>query len=134
MCDLRRADLFEQTLIILRLDEDGDARVVLGGGAHERRPPDVDHLHRLGQRRPVRDGLLEGIEIDHNQVEGLDRGLRQVARVVVPRLVGQNAAENPRVKRLDAPAEDLGEAQPHARRPRRKPGLGDHVQLHGQRL
>src|SRR5262249_34505900 len=105
-----RAELRQQALVVFRLDGDRHATVVLGGGADERRPADVDHLDGLGRTGAALDGLLDGVEVDDDEVERLDRRPGEVARVVLAGVVGENAAEDLRVERLDPAAQDLREA------------------------
>jgi hypothetical protein len=57
--------------VVRGVDHDGDARVVLRGGAHHRRAADVNLLDQLvvaRARAPQR--LLEGVEVDHHEVDG----------------------------------------------------------------
>ena len=56
--------------IVLRIDHDRHGSVVLGGGPDHRRPADVDVLDALGIGRALRHGRLEGVEIDHEQIDG----------------------------------------------------------------
>ena len=82
--------------------------MVLGRGADHRRPADVDVLDRdLGLDLVAGDGLLEGVEVDADQVDRLDPlalQRRHVLGVVAPR---QQRRVQPRVQRLDPAAEDL---------------------------
>ena len=92
----------------LRLDDDGDALVVLGGGADHRRAADVDVLDRdVVLDLVAGDRLLERVEVDADQVDRLDplalEG-RHVLGVVAPR---QQRRVQPRVQGLDPAAEDL---------------------------
>ena len=106
----RRTDLGEEILVVLGLDGNGHAGVVLRGRADQRGPPDIDHLDRLGGTRSAGDRLLERIEVHDDEIEGFDRGLRQVARVVIPRVVREYTAEDLGMKRLDAASQDLRKA------------------------
>ena len=57
---------------------DRDAAVVLRGGARHRGPADVDLLDALHGRRPGRDGLLERVQVGHEQLERRDPEFRQL--------------------------------------------------------
>jgi hypothetical protein len=85
--------------------------VVLGRGPDHGRTADVDHLDDLGTALSRGHGLFEGIQVDYDEVDGFDRRLGEVARVIVPRVVGEHASENLGVQGLDPPAEDLGESR-----------------------
>ena len=92
----------------LRFDDHGDALVVLRRGADHRRPADVDVLDRHVVRDFVAgDGLLEGVEVDADDVDRLDPlalQRRHVLGVAAPR---QQRRVQPRVQRLHPAAEDL---------------------------
>jgi hypothetical protein len=82
--------------------------VVLRRGADHRRPADVDVLDRgLLVDVIAGDGLLEGVEVDRDQVDRLDPlgGQRvHMGGVVAPR---QERRVEARVQRLHPPVEDL---------------------------
>ena len=68
--------------IVGGLGDDGDAGVVLGAGADQRRAADVDSSRcswRSRRRSPT--VCLEGIEIDHEQIDRRDRVLFERALV-----------------------------------------------------
>jgi hypothetical protein len=92
------------------VDDDGDARVVLGGCADHRRATDVDLLDDLVAAGAGRDGLAERVEVAHDEVEGLDAELVELAHVVGQAAVGEDAGVHLRVQRLDPAVEALGEA------------------------
>ncbi len=92
----------------LGFDDDGDALVVLRRGADHRRPADVDVLDRdlVGDFVPG-DSLLEGVEVDADEVDRLDPlalQRRHVLGVAAPR---QERRVQPRVQGLHPAAEDL---------------------------
>ncbi len=93
-----------------RVDHHGHARVVLRGRADHRRPADVDLLDDLvgtgarGHRRGER------VEVDRDQLEGLDAELGELGEVVGLAGVGQDPGVHPRVQGLDPALEALGEA------------------------
>ncbi len=100
--------LGQHRVVGLWLDHDRDPGVVLGGGADHRRAADVDVLDRdLGLDLVPGYGLLEGIEVDADQVDRLDRlafERSHVLRVLAPR---QQRRVQARVQRLHPAAEDL---------------------------
>ena len=74
--------LGQHARVVLRLDHDRDGGVVLGGGADHGRAADVDVLDALVVGCALRDGRLERVEIDHQQVDGGD-AVRARRRVVL---------------------------------------------------
>src|SRR5699024_7162943 len=73
-----------------------------GGAAH------VDLLDDLVEAAARGDGLAEGVEVDHDQVEGGDLVRLQLLPVVGEALVGEDAAVDARVEGLDPAVEHLG--------------------------
>ena len=67
-----RFDLCEDRRIVKRADDDRHGLEILGPSAHQGGATDVDLLDGLVARRPPGDGLLEGVEVHHHEVEGLD--------------------------------------------------------------
>ncbi len=103
-------DGLEDGAVIGGVDDDGHPGVVLRGGAHHRRPADVDVLDdQLVAGVGLRHRLLEGVEVDDHQIDGgaADRAEGLAVGVAVAH---QDPAVHPRVQRLDAPVHDLGEA------------------------
>ncbi len=85
-----------------------DVREVLRRRAQHRRSADVDHLDGVLLANAVaRHDLREGIEVHAHQIERPDRVLVQCGHVVVPVSSGEDARMDPRVQRLDPPAEHL---------------------------
>ena len=106
-----RAQLGEHGLVVGGVDDDGRERAVLGGGADHRGPADVDVLDRLGRRGVgAGDGALEGVEVDADEVDGLDRVLGGGAQVLVVVAQREQAGVEAGVQRLHAPVHHLGEA------------------------
>jgi hypothetical protein len=102
-------ELVHQRAIVGRIHDHGDGRVVLRCGAQHRRPADVDVLDRLLVAAiRARDGLRKRVEIDDEQVDGLDAVFAHHPFVDSP--TAEEAAVDPRVQRLDTPAHDLREA------------------------
>ena len=104
-----RVELAEHLRVVGRIDDHGHRFMILGRGAHHRRAADVDVLDgiRVGAVG-FGDGLREGIEIHHQQVDGRDVVLRHDG--VVDAAAAQQAAMHARVQRLDAAVHDLGKA------------------------
>ena len=61
--------LIEHAQVIGRIDDDGDARMVLGAGADQRRAADVDVLDASGEIRAAHRRALERIEIDGEKID-----------------------------------------------------------------
>jgi hypothetical protein len=65
--------LFDQRGIVGHAGHDGHVFKVLGRGAHHRRAADVDVFDEMAEGDAgLGGGLLEGVEIDHHHVDGLD--------------------------------------------------------------
>ena len=84
-------------------------REVLRRAAQHRRAADVDHLDglRLGDALLSRD-LLEGIEVDADEVERLDVLLLERCEIVVAVAAREDRRVDARMQRLHAAAEHLG--------------------------
>ena len=96
--------------IVGRIHHDRYPRVILGRRPDHRGPAHVDHLDDLGPALAGRDGLLEGIQVDDHQVEGLDPGRLQVPRVVLAGLIAPAPRRRSWGAGLDPSAQDLGKA------------------------
>ncbi len=95
-------------VIGLGLDDHRDALVVLGRSADHRRPADVDVLDRdLRVDLVPGDGLLEGVEVDADQVDRLDPLALQHRHVLGAVPSRQQRRVQPRVQGLHPAAEDL---------------------------
>src|SRR5699024_1053326 len=70
---------------------------------------DVDLLHAVVEARTAGDGVGERIEVDDDEVEGLDPELVELAPMVRLAGVGEDARVHPRVEGLDPPFETFGE-------------------------
>ena len=96
-------------VVLVGAGQDGDVGVVLGGRADQGGPADVDVLDRLGQGCVgPRDGGLERIQVDDDQVDrqetlALERG--QVVGIVA---ASQDSAVDLGVQGLDPAAENFG--------------------------
>ena len=92
----------------LGLDDHRDALMVLGGGADHRRAADVDVLDRHLRRHVAGgDGLLEGVEVDADEVDRLDALALQRRHVLGVQAPRQQCRVQPRVQSLHAAVEDL---------------------------
>jgi len=58
--------------VIGRITGDSQIGMIFGGCADHGRPADIDLLDRFFGGHAFRDGLLEWVEIDHQQIDGLD--------------------------------------------------------------
>ncbi len=96
------AQLVEDGTVLAGVDDDCDMRVVLGRGPHHRRSADVDHLDAgLGP---------EGIEVADDEINALDLICFEVGEMLRIIGIGEDAAVDLGVERLDPPAEHLGRA------------------------
>ena len=101
--------LGEHRAVVERIDHDGDAVVVLGRGAHHRRPADVDVLDGvLEGAAGLGDGRGERIQVDDDEVDRLDAVLAHHG--VVGAAPAEQAAVDLRVQGLDPAVHDLREA------------------------
>src|SRR5690606_11904439 len=100
---------------------------VLGCRAHHRGAADVDLLDH-GIRGSARgDGLGEGVEVHHEQLEGLDAELGELGLVALEPKVGEQSRVHLRVQGAHAPVEVLGEARQLADLGDRDAGIRDRL-------
>ena len=99
----------DQLGVIGGVDDDGDESVVLGRGADQGRAADVDVFDAIVETGARLNRRLEGIQIDHQQIDGADGVF--LHRLLVPGVVapGQQPAMDLRVQGLDPAVHDLGE-------------------------
>ena len=104
-------DVVEDCAVIGRVNDHGDAGVVFRGATQHARAADVDVLDGFVQG-DVRfgDGLLKGIQVHDDQIDGLDAVLGGLRFVVGISPKVQQPAMHFRVQRLDASIEHFGEA------------------------
>jgi hypothetical protein len=82
---------------------------VLGGGAHHGGAADVDVLDGVGQRAAgLGHGGFKRVEVDHQQVDGLDAVFLQRGHVLGQVAAGQQAAVHHGVQGLDAAVQHFG--------------------------
>src|SRR5919107_1278553 len=98
-------------LVEFRRGDDSHGPEVLGGGPQHRGSSDVYLFDSLLLGGAAGDGLLEWIEVDTDQVYRADILLDELLYVVGVSEVGEDAAVDLGVQRLDPPAEYLGRAR-----------------------
>ena len=104
----RLLELGADRVVGLGLDDHGDALVVLGRGPDHRRAADVDVLDRdVVLDLVVGDRVLEGVEVDADEVDRLDPLGLERRHVLGVAAAGEERRVQPRVQRLDPAAEDL---------------------------
>ena len=96
--------------VVAAVDHDGDVGVVLGGGADHGRPADVDVFDRGRELGVARDGCLERIEIDHQQIDRRDAVLPHRLRVLAIVADRQQAAMHFWMQRFDPAVHHFGKA------------------------
>ena len=101
----------EYLFVELRRGDDGYGPEVLGRGTQHRRTSDVYLLDGLLLRGVSGDGLLEGVEVDADQVYRADVLLDELLYVVGVFEIGEDAAVHFGVQRLDPAAEYLRRAR-----------------------
>ena len=106
-----RPHLFEQRVVVVVAGDDGDAGVVLGGGADHRGAADVDVLDDdlVLDAAPAGD-LLERVQVADDHVDGLDPVLGDGAHVLGHVAAREDAGHQLGVHGLDAAVEHLGKA------------------------
>ncbi len=115
------SELFEQGRIVGGIRHDGHSGVVLRGGADERDPTDVDVLLTVGRLGCFAEVLLEGVEIDDDEVEREETPVGEFAAA----LVGarrEDTAQQGRVEGLHAAAEPGSDARELLGGPHREAG------------
>ncbi len=105
-----RGELGEHGVEILAVHAHRDEGVVLGRRADHRRPAHVDALHALVVARAARQHRLEGVEVDHQQVDQRDPLRRRRVEMVRRVPPGEQPAVNARMQGLHPAVHDLGEA------------------------
>ncbi len=98
----------EHTRVIVGVDHDRHVIMVLRRGTDHRRAADVDILDAVVEGRAFRDGRLERIEIDHQQVDRCDAVLLHRRRMLCVFANRQQPAMHLRMQRLDAPVHHFG--------------------------
>ena len=102
---------FDQSGIIGDAGDDGDVFEVLGGGADHGGAADVDVLDEMAEGDAgLGGGLLEGVEVDDDHVDGLDAVRGDGGLVFAIAADVEQAAVDLGVEGLDAAVEHLGKA------------------------
>ena len=122
---LCRSSSLEHQRIVLRLDHDRDVGVVLGGGADHGRAADVDVLDAGVEAGALGDGLLERIEVDHQEVDRPDAVRRHRGGVLRVVANGEQTAVDERVQRLHPAVHHLGKAGELGHVEHAQPGVGE---------
>ncbi len=110
LVDPALAQLLQHDGIVERIGDDDDLGVVLRRRAEHRWPADVDVLHRIveGDAR-LGHRLLEGIEVDRDEVDRLDAVPRDGGAMLGEVAPREDAAVHRGVQRLHPAVEHLGE-------------------------
>lgn len=86
---------------------DGHGRVVLGSSAEHGGATNVDVLHAGGKVGSAGDGLLEGVEVEHDHVDSANAVVNHVLSVFLVAANSKDTTVDLRVERLDATVEHL---------------------------
>jgi hypothetical protein len=114
-------ELLEDDVVLHRRGDRHDVHEVLGRRAKHRGASDVDHLDRVLLTRVLPPGdLVEGIEVDADEVDRLDVMLGQRLHVVLLVAPRQDARVHAGVKGLHPAAEQLGRLRQLVDPPHRK--------------
>ena len=98
----------DYALVVVRVCNNGNRRVILGGGAQHGRAADIDVLDGIGERCVcVRDSRLERVQIDDDDIDRLDAVLGH--RRLIDTTAGEDAAMNVGMQRFDPPVHDFRE-------------------------
>ena len=98
---------FQNARVLIRIDDDANARVVLCRSSDHGGSANIDLLDTLGARGPRGHRLLEGIQIDDHQIDRVNPKLLHLIRVLVA--LGKDSAVDLGVKGFDAAIKALGE-------------------------
>ncbi len=108
LLDFAGLELLEELGVVVWVAQDGDASVVLRGGADESDTADIDLLNSLGHRDVnLGNRVLEGVQVADDVVDLIDVLLGKVL-LVRGEVAGQDAGVDGRVEGLDAAGEHLG--------------------------
>ena len=94
--------------IVVRVGDDSHAGMVLGSGPNHGRAANVDALQALVCVGALKDGLLEGVEVDHHQVEGGYAQVFELPDMVGVGHVGQQPGMDVRIQGFDPAVKALG--------------------------
>ena len=99
--------------------------MVLGCGTDHGGTADVDLLDRFGIACLAGDGLLEGIQVDHDELEGIDPPGLEIAEVLVITEVGEDPTVDVGMERLDPSTKHLGSGGDVGNTCHRDPGIAE---------
>ena len=120
--DVAVAQLREHAMRSPRPTDGDHVRMVLRRCAEQRRAADVDLLDRIVPLDvEPRDGLLERIEVDADEIDRRDSVRLEIRHVLGNIAASEDAAVDGRVQRNDAMSEHLGEAGQILERRHREP-------------
>ena len=105
-----RIQLGQQSVIVAGIGETSDVRVVLGCGAHHRRPADVDILDDRVAVGAALQRLQEWVEVDDDEIDRPDSVLLHCRRMFGIVAHAEKAAVHLRVQGLHAPVHHFGKA------------------------
>ena len=91
-------------------DHDRDVGMILGGGAHHRRPADIDLLDGVVAGHTGGDRLDERIEVHHDELERADAKVNELRLMAGEPTVGQDASVDGGMQGLHASVEGLLES------------------------
>ena len=75
-CAAARGNLWKHTIEVIVIDNDGDIAMVFGGCANHGWTADINILDGVFERAVrIGDGGFKGVEVDHNQIDAIDRVL-----------------------------------------------------------
>ena len=103
-------EFIEHRGVIAGIDHDRDIVVVLRRGADHGRAADVDILDAVGEIAAARDGVLERIKIDHQQIDRPDAVAAHRIGVGGIAAHGKKSAMHRRMQRLDPAIHHLGKS------------------------
>ena len=109
--DMTRTQFCQHLGVVGRVDHHGHVGPVFGSGAQHGRAADVNVLDGHFQRAVgTRRGLRKGVEVDHQQVNGVDAVFGQRCHVLGHITPRQQTTMDARVQGLDAAVQHLREA------------------------
>ena len=119
--------LTEQRRIVRRIGDDGDESMILRGGANHRRATNIDVFDHFIAFRAFGHGLLEGIEIDDDEIDRADGVIGHCLRMFRIVTHGQQPAMDHRVQRLDPAIHHFGKTGEVRHVLHRKPGIAQRL-------
>ena len=122
-----RLEAFEHRRIIRRVNQGNDVGEILGCGAQQGHAANINLLNRLVERHiGARNCLLEGIEVDDEQINGQQAVCGKLGHVLRQIAAGEQASVDGGVERLHAAIEDFGKARQRTDGLRGNAGFGEY--------